>query len=321
MTGMEGRFPDTMFKAIIDSMPESVAIIDDEGTILYVNPAWNDYGCRNGLCIPEDWPGKNYIKVCLEAAERGVPDADDVARGIQEVIRGERRDFYLEYPCHGPDSRHWFMMRAVRLHWDGPPRCIISHHEITERKLAEERVEAMAYLDGLTGIANRRYFDTFLDQEWRRAARLQTPLALIMLDIDHFKQFNDLHGHQAGDDCLHRIAQTLRCFAQRAGDMAARYGGEEFTLVLANTPLPQAIQIAESVRAAIQGLGIPHAFSAFDHCLTVSLGVAVAHPGNGEQPASLIAAADQALYAAKTAGRNRVAVAPPSPGTAAGGTM
>lgn len=321
MTDTEGSFPDAMFKAVIDSLPERVAIIDAEGTILYVNPAWSDYGCRNGLCSPGHWPGRNYIQVCLTAAARGDPDADRAAAGIRGVIRGERPDFYLEYPGHAPDAQHWFMMRAVPLRWDGPPRCIISHHEITERKLTEERIEAMAYLDGLTGIANRRYFDIFLNQEWRRAARLQTPLALIMLDIDHFKPFNDHYGHQAGDDCLRRIGQLLKGFAQRAGDMAARYGGEEFALILANTQAPQAAQIAEEVCAAILGLSIPHAFSAFDQRLTVSLGVAVAHPGNGEPPSSLIAAADHALYAAKTAGRNRVANAPPSPPDPVGGTM
>ncbi|MEW6765896.1 MAG: sensor domain-containing diguanylate cyclase [Pseudomonadota bacterium] len=321
MTDRERPLPDALFKAIIDALPESVAIIDEQGHILYVNAAWLDFGRKNDLHAPDAWQAINYLQVCRAAADHGEPDGEVVADGILSILCGESPGFYYEYPCHSPDQKRWFMMRAVPLQWAGQRYCIISHHDITERKLAEERVETLAYLDGLTGIPNRRHFDAVLAQEWRRASRMGTPLALIMVDIDHFKQFNDRYGHQAGDECLRRIGRTLHGLVHRAGDMAARYGGEEFALILANTELPQASKIAEEIRAAIQALGIRHEHSPFGQTVTVSLGAAVAHPHKGDQPSCLIEMADQALYAAKEAGRNQVAICTASPMVSATDTM
>lgn len=303
--------PDALFRAMVDAQPESIALIDAQGRIIYANHAWVEFGRRNDLPAPEAWAELNYLQACQAAAKRGDPDGQIVASGIRDVLDGHTPAFQHEYPCHSPEKQRWFMMQATPLHWAGQRYVIISHHDITERKLAEERVETMAYMDGLTGIPNRRYFDAFMEQEWRRASRTHTPLALVMLDIDHFKQFNDHYGHQAGDECLRRIGRTLGRFAQRAGDMAARYGGEEFAVILANTELPQAAEIAEEIRAAIQALDIPHEHSPFGECLTASLGVAAIHPNRDEPPSCLIEAADQALYAAKAAGRNRVVTAPP----------
>lgn len=327
------HLPDALFRALIDALPESLALLDAQGVILFVNASWNEFGYRNGLHIPESssnsppqqlsafWTGINYVEVCRNSVLNGYADAEASLAGILGVIRGDTSGYYHEYPCHSPQERRWFMMRVAPLDWGGVRYCIISHHDITARKLAEERIEALALLDGLTGIPNRRYFDAFLAQEWKRASRVQTPLALIMLDIDHFKEFNDLYGHQAGDECLRRIARTLHGFAHRVGDMAARYGGEEFMLVLGNTTADTAEQIAEKVRAAVEALDIRHAGSRFAQHLTISLGVGTAHPHRGEaQPASLIAQADKALYAAKSAGRNRVMSALSETGTPAAST-
>ncbi|MEW5838555.1 MAG: sensor domain-containing diguanylate cyclase [Pseudomonadota bacterium] len=324
------QLPDALFRALIDALPESLVLLDAQGEILRVNASWNEFGYRNGLRISEAsssaspeqlstfWIGVNYLQVCRNSALNGDVDAAASLAGILGVIRGEASGYYHEYPCHSPQERRWFMMRVAPLDWEGVRYCIISHHDITERKLAEERIEALALLDGLTGIPNRRYFDAFLAQEWKRAIRMQTPLALIMLDIDHFKEFNDLYGHPAGDECLRRIAQTLHGFAHRVGDIAARYGGEEFMLVLGNTTENTARQIAEKLRAAVEALDIHHASSRFAQHLTVSLGVSVAHPHREEtQPTRLIAQADKALYAAKSAGRNQVMSVPSETGAPA----
>ncbi|MFZ5466091.1 MAG: diguanylate cyclase domain-containing protein [Pseudomonadota bacterium] len=311
MAGQKTPPPDALFRAIVDAQPESIAVIDAQGRIIYANNAWVEFGRRNDLPAPEAWSELNYLQACQAAAKRGDADGRVVVTGIRDVLDGNATAFRHEYPCHSPDKQRWFMMQATPLRWEGRVYGIISHHDITERKLAEERVEAMAYMDGLTGIPNRRYFDAFMEQEWRRASRTHTPLALVMLDIDHFKQFNDHYGHQAGDECLRRIGRTLGRFAQRAGDMAARYGGEEFAVILANTELTQAAEIAEEIRTAIQALYIPHEHSPFGQCLTASLGVAAIRPNRDEPPSHLIEAADQALYVAKAAGRNRVATAPP----------
>ncbi|MEW6125341.1 MAG: sensor domain-containing diguanylate cyclase [Pseudomonadota bacterium] len=319
MAGQENPLPDTLFRALLDALPESIALIDAQGNILYVNAAWLAFGRQNAPNLALDWTEQNYLQACRMAEDEGEDDGRIAAEGIQAILHGDIPVFRHEYPCHSPGHKRWFLMQAMPLLWAGRTYCVISHHDITERKLAEERVEAMAYVDGLTGIANRRHFDGFLEQEWRRASRSGTPLALVMLDIDHFKPFNDHYGHQAGDDCLRRIGSALQDFAQRAGDLAARYGGEEFALVLANTELEPAARIAEEVRAAVLALGIPHAHSPVDRVLTVSLGVASMRPNKEAAPERLIKMADQALYAAKKAGRNRVATA--SPETSTGGTM
>lgn len=176
------------------------------------------------------------------------------------------------------------------------------------------RLRRLVLLDSLTGLANRRAYDAGLEREWRRAMRHGTPLSLLLIDIDHFKRYNDGSGHAAGDDGLRRVAAVVGALTRRPGDLAARYGGEEFAILAAETSGAQATRLAEAVRARVEGLGITHAGADGARCVTVSVGVATAAPGRGETPAGLLAAADRALYAAKRAGRNRVR---PVPGGAA----
>ncbi len=160
---------------------------------------------------------------------------------------------------------------------------------------AIETLHRISTLDGLTEVANRRHFDDTLALEWRRAARSGQPMSLLMLDIDDFKPFNDRHGHQAGDDVLRRVAEVLRDSVHRAADLVARYGGEEFVVLLPETGLEQAREIAELLRAKIEELGV-----------TASLGVATQVPSRDGNPDRLVKRADEALYEAKRGGRNRV---------------
>jgi diguanylate cyclase (GGDEF)-like protein len=176
---------------------------------------------------------------------------------------------------------------------------------------AHRRLQSTSFRDGLTEIANRRRFDEFIDLEWRRSMRGGTPVSLIMIDIDFFKAYNDTYGHQRGDDCLKRVALCLSGALNRPGDLAARYGGEEFAIVLAGTTAGGARAVAETLRARVEGLGLPHAGSSTSDRVTITLGVASAIPLRDSSPATLIAAADRALYRAKRAGRNRVEVAGP----------
>jgi len=166
----------------------------------------------------------------------------------------------------------------------------------------------LSAVDELTGIANRRRFDEFFNEEWRRAARNGSSLSLIMADVDYFKAFNDTQGHQAGDGCLQRVAGALNRGVSRPGDLVARYGGEEFAVVLPNTSVEGAKHLAESLRAAVEGLDISHAVSAFGERVTISLGVAAIVPTRDTNLLDLITAADLALYQAKHDGRNRVVV-------------
>jgi diguanylate cyclase (GGDEF)-like protein len=169
----------------------------------------------------------------------------------------------------------------------------------------------LASLDGLTGVANRRSLDERFSQEWNRAIRLQTPLALIMIDIDHFKQFNDLYGHHAGDQCLQTVARALRGEIQRVQDHLARFGGEEFALLLPHTDTDGALHMAEKLRTVVMELAIEHRGSAMGR-ITVSLGCAAMVPAQGEESVILLQLADAALYEAKRTGRNRARITDPS---------
>lgn len=181
--------------------------------------------------------------------------------------------------------------------------------DATER--ANVELAALACTDGLTGLANRRRLDETVMREWDRAARSHESVCLLLLDVDHFKAFNDRYGHLAGDDALRTVARVFRAGARRASDLACRFGGEEFALVLPNTDALAALVIAEKIRNAVAALQIPHDASPLA-VLTVSLGMAAAVPGPELTPAALLRAADAALYAAKQAGCNRSQIAPAS---------
>jgi diguanylate cyclase (GGDEF)-like protein len=167
------------------------------------------------------------------------------------------------------------------------------------------RLQMLASLDGLTGIPNRRSLDDRFEMEWKRALRAQTPLALLMIDLDHFKQFNDLHGHHAGDQCLQMVAEVLSKRIRRPEDFVARYGGEEFAILLPHTELDGASCLAEELRTAILDLSIEHRGSPLER-VTISIGCSACRPFPGQVQFELLQLADTALYSAKQSGRNRV---------------
>ena len=180
--------------------------------------------------------------------------------------------------------------------------------ERTLRKafIEQRLLNELAQRDGLTGLYNRRIFDDYVQRIWRQAKRDHVPVEIIFIDIDHFKIFNDLYGHQAGDDCLRKVGHTISRAAKRAFDFSARYGGEEFVLVLFGPPEDYARSLPEQLRQEIIELAIQHEGSNVASTLTVSVGVALADPSSGRSLTGAIQAADEALYEAKQSGRNRV---------------
>jgi diguanylate cyclase (GGDEF)-like protein len=173
-------------------------------------------------------------------------------------------------------------------------------------KFQSDLLREWVFIDGLTGAYNRRYFDNQFEIEWARAVRSDQPLSLVMIDVDHFKAYNDHYGHMMGDEALRSLVSALRPELQRPGDLLARYGGEEFVCLLPNTPLPYALTVAERLRTALQSKGIPHDHNPSHGVLTISLGVAESKASNATNTEALIVAADKQLYSAKTQGKNRV---------------
>ena len=192
--------------------------------------------------------------------------------------------------------------------------------DLAQRKKAEEQLKdekeraeelaktllAISNLDGLTGIPNRRNFDSTLANEWNRASRSGTPISLIMCDIDNFKSYNDHYGHQKGDSCLIQVATTLQNHARRDNDLAARYGGEEFAIILPTTNLENATDLADQMLNAVRNLHIIHRYSDVDNIITASFGVATLIPKREQQSKALLSHADKALYKAKRQGRNQI---------------
>jgi diguanylate cyclase (GGDEF)-like protein len=174
--------------------------------------------------------------------------------------------------------------------------------------LESRMLNDLAERDGLTGLYNRRRYDRDVERLWRQSRRDQSQLTLLLVDIDHFKAFNDLYGHQAGDDALKRVAEVIATCAQRPLDFAARFGGEEFALVLYGPAQDFGREIPEMLRRSVEEQKIPHAESTTGPWLTVSVGVAIVSPGNERSLAGAIQLADEALYQAKEEGRNRVVV-------------
>jgi len=187
-------------------------------------------------------------------------------------------------------------------------RNLLKEIETIRLEKAKVELEHLSSSDVLTGLTNRRYFDSFLDKEWRMGIRNQTPVSLLFLDVDDFKAYNDNYGHQAGDVCLQKIAAVIRRSVHRSRDLCARYGGEEFVVLLPDTAQESALHIAEIIRAGIEMEKLPHSFSRAASHITVSIGVASIIPQLGVDQSLLVEMADRALYKAKEMGRNQVQV-------------
>jgi diguanylate cyclase (GGDEF)-like protein len=246
-----------------------------------VMPVMDGFTCCTNL---QQMDGGNRTPILIITA---LEDADSVNQAFEAGAAD-----YVTKPIHWAVlfQRVRRLIQQVRLYED--------------LEKANHELKRLATFDGLTQVANRRYFDEYLQQEWQRMQREQDSLALILCDIDFFKAYNDTYGHQVGDDCLRQVAQALHRSAKRSVDLAARYGGEEFALILPNTDLEGAEQVARDIQLEIQSIAIPHRKSKVGEIVTVSMGVATTVPVPFIAPQMLIEAADRALYQAKDDGRN-----------------
>ena len=280
-----------------------------------------------------DWASMTFayigpqIEALLGWSQQSWISANDWAERIHEEDRERVVNFCIaqsqsgidheaDYRALTADGRYVWIRDVVHVlrNTAGETEALVGFmFDISERKKTEEQLLALqkqleeySYKDGLTGISNRRMFDSVLEVEWASAQRSRRPLSLVLLDIDCFKQFNDHYGHIQGDDCLRRVATALEETAVRPRDCVARYGGEEFVLVLPETDAVSAQKIAERCRQAVRQLRIPHERSGVAPLLTVSLGVGTIVPEAGDSPTAFIEAVDRLLYQAKQQGRDRL---------------
>ena len=295
------------YRVLAENSADIIALCRADGLVTYISPAIKDV---LGW-VPGDIEGRNI---------------DDFVRAdYVPLFSGDEQAWprMLTFPArHRDSSWSWLEASVKRLPPEmGDERCILNIRDVSRRKKAEEALEAenaqllaMAATDGLTNLSNRRRFDEALEREWRRAAREESSLALLLIDADHFKALNDHYGHQHGDQYLRTIAQVIQANIRRPADMAARYGGEEFAVLLPKTDIDGAYLIAENIRKATLDARIPHLKSE-QGVMTVSIGVDAMVPGHGTTAALLVRQADAALYAAKRQGRNRTCVYEPQQGS------
>lgn len=300
------------FRLLAESSSDMVSRVSPDGVRTYVSPAARRILGR----APESMIGTRPLD------EIHPDDREMVAAGVARLRRGECDSVTLTFRArHASGEWIWLESTISIVRHPGTGKLdgfVVVSRDVTERRRLEAELARLASLDGLTGLANRRSFDAALAREWKRCAQARLPLSVVLLDVDHFKSFNDHYGHQAGDECLRRVAAVVREAVRSNTDLAARYGGEEFVILLPEADEEGVEAVAERLRQEIEALAIPHgASAAAGPFVTASLGAATAWPAEGGDPAALLREADKALYEAKRAGRNRVAVALPSFGAAA----
>ena len=289
---------------IINTSRDGILLIDEDFTIRRINNTLLDFlhtteeeaiGTKCFNLLPSSWCHTDKCPITkIVNGEDQVVECDVTKKKSDGT---EIPFIYTATPFRGIDGELMGIMANLK--------------DITERKRAEvtlqkanETLARLATIDGLTQVANRRFFDQTMSREWNRLKRTGQPLSLILSDVDFFKHYNDTYGHQAGDDCLRAVAGALDAHVRRGGDCVARYGGEEFSVVLPGTYPEGAVCVAEFLRAAVEELAMEHKNSSVSSVVTISLGVATAFPSPELTEEALIESADKALYEAKASGRN-----------------
>jgi diguanylate cyclase (GGDEF)-like protein/PAS domain S-box-containing protein len=289
-----------LFLRIADQTSDALLVIDAaDNRLVETNHATaTQFGYRQSDLIGADYRGHALFENAR--AELGSLTAEDAS--VDQVR--------FECDVHCRDGHQVSVeLNAKRVTIGSKSYVIVMMRDISARRALELHLRRQSLVDSLTGIDNRRAFDMRIKTEWARAARAMAPIALLMIDVDYFKAYNDSCGHVAGDDCLHTIAQTLQHIFRRAGDHLSRYGGEEFAGIISHSDLNGALRTASAALEAIRDLRLPHPASPVSPYVTISIGMALQMVESSQSPSMLVRRADDALYKAKNAGRNRIEIA------------
>ncbi len=233
--------------------------------------------------------------------------------GRLEIISGVLLTVYMVALLYNARRVNELLDETLNLRFHNEAMAQSLQRDKSELEALNAELERLSHIDGLTQLANRRYFDERFQEQWQRGVREQASVAVLMIDIDEFKKYNDSHGHAAGDDCLRRVAKTIEDTLRRPSDLAARYGGEEFVVLLANTDAEGAMRVARELLGNVRALDIEHLSSCVVPRVTVSIGAAAMVPHRDTQRQQLLRNADLGLYESKRSGRDRVTVWPPQP--------
>ena len=304
---VEARLQETLslHELVANNSRDVILLADFDGVPRYISPAV--FGLTGWKA--DETMDRGFAEVVH-------PDDLDMVQSVIGQVRNGAECNAVEYRVLHRDGGYVWVEGSLRAIHDGrtpnSSGLLQIVRDISERKRAQEAlqaayrsVERLAVIDALTGVANRRRFDEVLLTEWRRGLREHTPLSMVMIDVDLFKAYNDTYGHLRGDSCLKQVAEASMDVVTRAGDMVARYGGEEFAIILPNTTLDGAMQLAKEISESLRARKLPHSASPFG-IVTVSSGCATIVPKFGQRAMLLIDMADQAMYQAKCAGRNQV---------------
>ena len=324
--------------AILETIPQGVIFVDDEGEQSWVNlSAAQHLDLQPGEVQPVEIAiamnklrshADNQEALCIQAAKLFQEPGMEIRNWQWVFTKPERKVLSISITptqIHHVPGRLWVIDDITDRYWlhqallDRTQELSQANEDLHESaikqsllyrqlRIANAELEKLATTDGLTQIANRRIFDRVLEEEWKRLMRSQSPLSIILIDVDFFKRYNDTYGHQAGDECLKKIARAIASVVKRQGDLVARYGGEEFVVVLPATNVPGAVRVAEQIRLAVAEANLEHRTSTVREIVSLSQGIASIIPRLDTTPDELIAAADEALYYAKSRGRDRYVV-------------